>query len=542
MTNIEQLHKWLTRQEGLNLEFKEAKSQFGHDKDLPDYCAALANEGGGKLILGVTNKGDVVGTKAFQGTHNQLSQYLLSSIGIRVDVEELFAKEKRILIFHIPPRPYIGRPVKSSGKYTYPMRAGESLTEMDEQTLKKILNQGELDFSGRIVTSLIIDDLDEEAINNFKKRWAQKANRTAYIDFPKEKILSSVGVLSDKGLNYAALILFGRENKINELLPCSEIIFEWRSDASKTSHDFRINWRKPFFKIYDEIWDSINARNLRIPFQEGLFQREIYAFNEKAIREALLNAVTHRDYTISGRSIFIKASPQEFFIESPGGFPLGITAENILDKTSWRNRTVAEAFEKAGLVERAGQGMNDIFESTIKEGKGVPDFSGSDVYSVVLRIPAKVKDKEFIIYLEKIAKDKQELLSFDEIYELEKIREQQKVTNINFKDKFLKLGLIEKVGRTRDTRYILSHKYYKWEGKAGIYTRLAGLTRQQKKELILNHFKKNDKLHLKELRDVFPEMKDMDIANLLQELKKAGKIKYVGPHRGGYWIKITPTN
>jgi len=542
MTNIEQLHKWLTRQEGLNLEFKEAKSQFGHDKDLPDYCAALANEGGGKLILGVTNKGGVVGTKAFQGTHNQLSQHLLSSIGIRVDVEELFTEEKRILIFHIPPRPFIGRPVKSSGNYTYPMRAGESLMEMDEQTLKKILNEGEPDFSGRIVTGLTIESLDEEAINNFKKRWAQKASRGDYIAFPGEKILQSVGVLSDNGLSYAALILFGKKNKIDELLPCSEIIFEWRSDASKTSHDFRINWREPFFKIYDDIWNSINARNLRIPFQEGLFQREIYAFNEKAIREALLNAVTHRDYTISGRSIFIKASPQEFFIESPGGFPLGITAENILDKTSWRNRTVAEVFEKAGLVERAGQGMNDIFESTIREGKGVPDFSGSDVYSVVLRIPAKVKDKEFIIYLEKIAKDKQELLSFDEIYELEKIREQQKVTNINFKDKFLKLGLIEKVGRTRDTRYILSHKYYKWEGKAGIYTRLAGLTRQQKKELILNHFKKNDKLHLKELRDVFPEMKDMDIANLLQELKKAGKIKYVGPHRGGYWIKITPTN
>jgi predicted HTH transcriptional regulator len=62
-----------------------------------------------------------------------------------------------------------------------------------------------------------------------------------------------------------------------------------------------------------------------------------------------------------GKSIFIKASLQEFFIESPGGFPPGITAENILEKSYWRNnRSIAEILEKAKLVERAGQGMNDI--------------------------------------------------------------------------------------------------------------------------------------------------------------------------------------
>ncbi|MBE7444099.1 MAG: hypothetical protein HS132_02140 [Planctomycetia bacterium] len=58
--------------------------------------------------------------------------------------------------------------------------------------------------------------------------------------------------------------------------------------------------------------------------------------------------------------MFIKASPEEFIIESPGGFPSGITIENILYKTSWRNRSIAETFEKAGLAERSGQSMDDI--------------------------------------------------------------------------------------------------------------------------------------------------------------------------------------
>ena len=165
------------------------------------------------------------------------------------------------------------------------------------------------------------------------------------------------------------------------------------------------NWREPFFKIHDEIWSVINARNLRIPFQEGFFQREIFAFSEKPVREALLNAVTHRDYTLGTRSIFINATPLEFVIESPGGFLPGITPENVLYKREWRNRCIAETFERAGLVERSGQGMDDIFETTIREGKGLPDLFESDDFSVRLKIPAQVKEasrKKTDAFLKKI--------------------------------------------------------------------------------------------------------------------------------------------
>lgn len=92
-------------------------------------------------------------------------------------------------------------------------------------------------------------DLDERAIENFRKRWAQKARREDYLTFSDEKMLRAIGLLTDKGLNYACLILFGKKEKIDELIPCSEIVFEWRQDARKISHDFRINWREPFLKF-----------------------------------------------------------------------------------------------------------------------------------------------------------------------------------------------------------------------------------------------------------------------------------------------------
>lgn len=534
-TTIKEFDGWLTQIEGMNLEYKTARNTFSESHDLPDYCAAIANEGGGKLILGVDPSRKVVGTKAFLDTYNTLSHKLLHKLNIRIDVEELQHPQGRILIFHIPSRPP-GQTIKSTGKYRCPMRAGESLVEMDDMTLKAILNETQPDFSCNIVDGLSLSDMDEAALENFKILWVQKAGRQDYRDFTAEKMLRNIGLMSDNGINYAGLILFAKKEKIDRYLPGSEIIFEWRQTASKIAHDYRINWREPFFKIYNEIWSTINARNLRMPFQEGLFQREIFAYSEKPIREAILNAVAHRDYNISTQSIFITASPEKFTIESPGGFLPGITPENVLYKREWRNRCVAETLEKAGLVERSGQGMDDIFEQTIREGKGLPDLSKSDNFSVRLMIPAQVKDRNFVLFLERITNEKQILLSFEEIYNLEVIRENQPVTKTEYKDKFLEYGIIEPVGKTRGRQYILSHRYYVLEGALGIHTRLAGLSRDQKKELIINHLKKNKKGLFTEFLDAFSDLKPKDVENILQELRKAERIKYVGSKRSGYWV------
>ncbi len=517
----------------MNLEFKKAEHSFSESKDLPDYCAALANEGGGKLILGVTNDRIITGTQAFVGTAHALSHKILQSIKIRVDVEELAVDGKRILIFHVPSRP-IATLIGSNGSYKYPMRAGSSLVEMTQEKMKEIHSERDSDFSTQVVSGLSIEDIDDSAIEVFKRLWSQQQNNVDYLSFPKEKLLRAIGVLTDTGINYAGLVLFGKPEKIKQNLSGSEIIFEWRQDK-KIGHDFRKEWRAPFFSIFDDIWATINTRNSRFPFQQGFVQREILAFNEKTIREAVLNAVTHRDYSIQAQSVFIKASPDEFLIQSPGGFVRGVTEENILNRSAWRNRRIAEILQMAGLVERAGQGLDTIFGNTIREGKGLPDFSGSDRYSVNLHIPAKVKDEQFILFLEKVVNENQSELSFEEIYELEAIREKRKVKDIQFKDKFLAMGIIEKVGKTSGVSYILSHRYYLYDGKPGVHTRIVGLSRDEKKELILKHIQKNGRGYAKDFKDAFPDLRSGDISNLLRELKQQGKISHQGSDRTGYW-------
>lgn len=192
--------------------------------------------------------------------------------------------------------------------------------------------------------------------------------------------------------------------------------------------------------------------------------------------------------------------------------------------------------EKIGFVERSSQGLDDIFEHSIRDGKGFPDLSESKSYAVVLNIPAQVKDTDFILYLERVVNDKQISLSFEEIYELEQIREKQRVSKPEFKNKFIQLGLIESTGKGRGTKYILSRYYYETLGQSGKHTRLKGLKREHIKELILKHIKEGKQCNVKTLSEGFPEYTSKDFSNMLQELKREGKIYFEGSSKlKGNW-------
>ena len=140
------------------------------------------------------------------------------------------------------------------------------------------------------------------------------------------------------------------------------------------------------------------------------------------------------------------------------------------------------------------------------------------------------------MFLEKVANEKQITFSFDEIYELESLREKKVLSDLKHKEKFLKLGIIEKIGKTSGTKYILSHKYYFYQEKPGIYTRIKGFNREAKKQLILEHILREGKGRREDFIDAFPDSKPSDVANLLNELKAEGKIKHLGSRRSGYWV------
>lgn len=265
--------------------------------------------------------------------------------------------------------------------------------------LKRIFNEGEPDFSAQICSEAALTDLDSTAISHFRDLWFRKSGNDTIKNMSDEKLLRAIEIFGDKGMTYAGLILFGTSQALNHYLTQAEVIFEYRSSHVTGPAQQRIEYRQGFFSFYNDLWEKINLRNDIQHFQDGLFVWDIPTFNEKAIREAILNAISHRDYRMAG-SIWIKQYPRTITTSSPGGFPLGITPKNILWKQQPRNRRIAEVFAKCGLVERAGQGADRIFEESIKQGKPLPNFAHTDQHEVVLTLDGQVQDENFLRFLE----------------------------------------------------------------------------------------------------------------------------------------------
>src|ERR1035438_9288490 len=164
--------------------------------------------------------------------------------------------------------------------------------------------------------------------------------------------LGSMGHLV-AGQQFRVFQQLGTRPALGRRLAQAELVFEYRSSEASIPFQQRIEFRSGFLGYLDEIWSTINLRNEVLQYREGFFVGDIPAFNEAVVREAVLNALAHRDYRLPG-SIFVRQFPRRLEIVSPGGFPPGITAANLLWRQSPRNRRIADACAKCGLVERSG--------------------------------------------------------------------------------------------------------------------------------------------------------------------------------------------
>lgn len=530
---ISQVLRWIEGREDEHTEFKEARHTYDGGK-LTDYCVALANEGGGRIIFGVTDKKprEIVGTEAFPSIE-QTKHQILQRIHIRVDAEELYVATKRVVVFVVPGR-MPGRPLHYKGRYL--MRSGESVVPMTPEQLRSIFAEYQLDFSSEICKKATISDLDSESIERFQKLWAKKSGNASILELDELELLEDAELITD-GVTYAAIMLFGTKKSISKYLPQAEVIFEYRSSESNTDWQDRAEFREGFFTYFDRLWDMINLRNDVQHFQQGLFMWDLPTFREIAVREALLNAVTHRDYQ-RGESVFVLAYPRKLEVRSPGGFPPGINLDNILDRQSPRNRRLAEALQKCGLVERSGQGLDRIFETAVKDSKPLPDFSGTDENQVCITLRGDVEDPKFLKFLEIAQAQMHQIFTLKDLLVLNLVKDWMDVPpKYSSRLKMmLDAGVIEKIGAGRGTRYMLSRKFYGFVGQAGHYTRAKGLDKETNKALIIKHIENNGGGgRMGEFLQVLPHLTKNQISLLLSELKNNGQIEFVGARVNGAW-------
>lgn len=540
-TSVEQLLQWLSEPEGVRLEFKEAKNRYDFDK-LVQYCVALANEGGGKVILGVTDQRPrrIAGTAACEepgrteaGLYQRLSQ--------RIPVEELQLPQGRVVVVHVPGR-LPGTAWHTEGRYL--KRAGDDLTPLGGAELQAMFAETGPDFSAETCVGATLQDLSPAAVALFRERWARKAADTRIGLWTDVQTLTNAELMVGGALTYAALILFGTRAALGRWLAQAELVFEYRSsDASGPAAD-RDDYREGFFNWQDALWNKINLRNDRQSYQDGLFRMDLLTFDEVPVREALLNAVTHRDYRLDG-SVFVRQYPQRMEIVSPGGLPPGITPANILSQQNPRNRRLAEALAKCGLIERSGQGMNLMFETAIRQGKQLPSFAGTAAHEVRLTLDGLVRSPLFVRYLERLGDQTLRSFSTDDFLTLDALNRDQQLSQ-SLKDclpGLVSAGAVEAVGRGRGARYMLSRGLHVAMGVGGTYTRKKGLDHATNKALLLKHLsnQKERGAPLAELRQVLPALPASAVQGLMNELRNENAVMLEGQRRWARWKLLEPS-
>ncbi len=243
------LQTWMNAREDEHLEFKEAKKNF-HFETLVKYCVALANEGGGRMILGVTDKlpRKVVGTRVFPNLEKTKAG-LIERLRLRMDVEEIQHPDGRVLVFQVPSRS-IGMPIQYKGAYW--MRGGEALIPMTPDLLQRIFVESGPDFSAEICTSAQLGDLDPNAVEILRRLWQSKTPDQDISVRPLEQLLSDAELVVDGQVTYAALILLGKREALGKYLAQSEVIFEYRSNEAPGPAAERHEFRQGFLSM--SVW------------------------------------------------------------------------------------------------------------------------------------------------------------------------------------------------------------------------------------------------------------------------------------------------
>lgn len=496
--------------EGGNISYDGGSKPKPNDRRrcILGYVTALCNEGGGYLVIGMTDNypHEVVGTQQNLGSIGELESRIYTDTGIRPKIYELYEDQKRVLVIEVPCRP-AGKVFKFEDVAL--MRVGEELKPMSDEVYLKIIQEQEPDFSQQICEGLLISDLDQRAIILLKEKYSIKQNNPQFKLLPNEQILSDLELLKNGKLTNAALILLAKKEILQNRLPQTKVMLEYRNSESQIPFDNRIEFVDPFFILIDELWKTINLRNGSFPIQDGAYIFNIPYFNEEVIRESINNAISHRDYRRTSE-IVIKQFPQRLDVINAGGFPAGVTLENLIKIPSTpRNRLLADILQKTGIVERSGQGVDKIYYNTLSEGKAEPDYSKSDNFQVSLKLSAIIEDRAFALFIDSIQKElsTNDRLSVLEIVTLNKIKNGIQKSDLDLEqvNQLLQKKLIEKRGKTNAIFYILSKDYYEFTDEKAKYYNLQEIDDSQVLTTILQFLSKESKAKMKDFVGLFED-------------------------------------
>ncbi|MBI4601536.1 MAG: transcriptional regulator, partial [Planctomycetes bacterium] len=185
-----------------------------------------------------------------------------------------------------------------------------------------------------------------------------------------------------------------------------------------------------------------------------------------------------------------------------------------------------------------------MYRECIRQSKPLPDFSRTSEHSVWVTLHGEIQDPEFLRFLEEIGRERQASFTTEDFLVIDLVHREQPVPRYLAPrlPVLREQGVIERVGRGRGTRHLLSRRFYRFLGKGGAYTRRRGLDRETNKALLLRHIEDSTPAGttLGELQQVLPNLSRDQVRTLLRELKRAGRIEVRGATKAGRWFLAGP--
>lgn len=381
-TTAEQIDLWRQAQsEHQRLEFKEAKNQFDSRK-LNEYCVALANEGGGVLLLGIADVPPraVVGTQAFPDVV-VAAEKLFQWVGFRVDVEAVAHPAGRVVVFHIPPRPR-GTAYHLDGKYL--MRSGQALVPMSEDQLRRIFAEGKPDWleehSRRgLDAQQIVELLDTQTFFELLKV-PYPTDRKGVIDrLQRDRLVDeSEGTYAIRRLG--ALLLAKNLADFPELARKAPRVVVY-SGSSKLETRLDQTGARGYAVGFQALVRFVMNQLPQNEVIEGALRKEVKLVPEAVIREVVANALIHQDLGVTGASTMVEVYSNRIELSNPGE-PI-VPVERFIDGYQSRNERLADLMRRMHICEEKSSGIDRVVQAAELYQLPAPDFRAAHLRTVV---------------------------------------------------------------------------------------------------------------------------------------------------------------
>lgn len=537
--------------ETLAVEFKTDIN----DREITKAVACLANGGGGVLLLGVTDGGVVEGARHRHGGSTQphrVAAYIQNTTNppLGVDVTLEMVQGLEILRIDVPaaePGP-VGT---KDGLFTKRVLDVQGHPQCLPMTVQEIVSMGMVtqgqDYAAAVARGASMDDLDPREFDRFRDLC--RSSGDALGNLSDGDVLKALGLVPlGNPVSLGAVLLFGRSEAVERWVPNAEFLLQ---DLRAGAHGANERVVGPLLQVAEALGRFTNERNSTTELMAGIHRIDVPLIPSVTRREAVANALVHRDYSSVGPTV-IQITEDEFVVSSPGGFPPGVTVINILDQSRPRSPILASAFKRAGLVERRGKGVNDMFEQQLRAGRDVPDYARSTTQSVVVAVPLGTADLDLVRFLLTWEDQNQRPLSLDELRIVHEVKAMGSITNGELAEnlgtlpattrgittRLVELGILEARGQGRSRKFHLTARFYDMAQDRNAYVRIKGADPLQQERMILDYVAAYSSITRGQAAQLC-QVSPAQARNILKRLVDDGRLVLVGERRGARYAAST---